>query len=240
MELRPDSMALRSSTTPRQGDRRRLCDEDGNLQRQKARVVAVAGNSIETPRLLLNSRRASSRTGSPTVRARSAATTCATPRARLCLFDKVDMFKGTTMAGIIATRRVRSQARLRGRLSHGDALARLPFMPRSSIRAPGAASFTTAMDDYANMAGMWIVGEDMPRETNRVTLDPTEGQVRDAGRQRPFRRSPERQGDAQPRLQAGRGDLRRGGREARLPEPPYPCTHNLGTDRMSETRVTAW
>ena len=22
------------------------------------------------------------------------------------------------------------------------------------------------------MAGMWIVGEDMPRETNRVTLDP--------------------------------------------------------------------
>ena len=30
-------------------------DKDGNLQRQKARIVAVAGNSIESPRLLLNS-----------------------------------------------------------------------------------------------------------------------------------------------------------------------------------------
>jgi choline dehydrogenase-like flavoprotein len=30
-------------------------DKDGTLQRQKARAVAVAGNSIETPRLLLNS-----------------------------------------------------------------------------------------------------------------------------------------------------------------------------------------
>ena len=30
-------------------------DADGKLQRQKARIVAVAGNSLETPRLLLNS-----------------------------------------------------------------------------------------------------------------------------------------------------------------------------------------
>ncbi|TIO79971.1 MAG: GMC family oxidoreductase, partial [Mesorhizobium sp.] len=30
-------------------------DKDGKLQEQKARIVAVAGNSIESPRLLLNS-----------------------------------------------------------------------------------------------------------------------------------------------------------------------------------------
>ena len=37
---------------------------------------------------------------------------------------------------------------------------------------PGAwgRGFTTALDRYDNMAGMWIVGEDMPRETNRITL----------------------------------------------------------------------
>ena len=26
------------------------------------------------------------------------------------------------------------------------------------------------MDAYSNMAGMWIVGEDMPQATNRITL----------------------------------------------------------------------
>ena len=54
-------------------------DNDGKKQRQKARVVAVAGNSIESPRLLLNcALRPCSRTGSPTAPARSAATTCGT------------------------------------------------------------------------------------------------------------------------------------------------------------------
>ncbi len=27
------------------------------------------------------------------------------------------------------------------------------------------------MDEYAHTAGMWIVGEDMPCETNRITLN---------------------------------------------------------------------
>ena len=38
---------------------------------------------------------------------------------------------------------------------------------------PGAwgRSFTAAMDMYENMAGLWIVGEDMPQETNAVTLN---------------------------------------------------------------------
>ncbi len=48
----------------------------------------------------------------------------------------------------------------------------LPFM--AAFLNPGAwgRSFTSAIDDYPNMAGLWIVGEDMPQETNRVTLDP--------------------------------------------------------------------
>ncbi len=31
-------------------------------------------------------------------------------------------------------------------------------------------SFTSALDNYANMAGLWIVGEDMPQEQNAVKL----------------------------------------------------------------------
>jgi hypothetical protein len=30
------------------------------------------------------------------------------------------------------------------------------------------------MDNYENMAGMWLVGEDMPQESNRITLHDTE------------------------------------------------------------------
>ena len=49
----------------------------------------------------------------------------------------------------------------------------LPFM--AAFLDPGAwgREFTSALDGYENMAGMWIVGEDMPQETNRITLDPT-------------------------------------------------------------------
>ena len=84
------------------------------------------------------------------------------------------MYRGTTMAGI-----VRDEARLdtsRGfvggyemeTLSLG-----LPFL--AAFLDPGAwgRGLTSALDDYSNMAGLWIVGEDMPQETNRVTLDDT-------------------------------------------------------------------
>ena len=53
-------------------------DKDGKQQRQKARIVCVAGNSIETPRLLLLSESSKFPKGSPTPPAKSAATTCGT------------------------------------------------------------------------------------------------------------------------------------------------------------------
>ena len=112
----------------------------------------------------------------------------------------------------------------------------LPFM--AAFLNPGAwgRAFTSAMDIYdRHMAGMWIVGEDMPQETNRVTLHAEgQGQVRHAGPQRAFRRSPQRRRDAQPRLQAGRRVYEAVGATGRYPTPPYPSTHNLGTNRMSE------
>ncbi|MEO1065569.1 MAG: GMC family oxidoreductase N-terminal domain-containing protein, partial [Actinomycetota bacterium] len=56
LELRPDCMALRLETDE---DDRVIAvvyaDATGNEQRQAARAVCVAGNAIETPRLLLNS-----------------------------------------------------------------------------------------------------------------------------------------------------------------------------------------
>ena len=47
----------------------------------------------------------------------------------------------------------------------------LPFF--AAFLNPGAWGRIHERDgDYPRMAGMWLVGEDMPQETNRVTLDP--------------------------------------------------------------------
>ena len=151
-------------------------DADGKQQRQKARVVCVAGNSIESPRLLLNSAsrkfpdglaNSSGQVGRNYMRH--------TTGSVYAIFDQpVHMYRGTTMAGIIrdeaqTTRAAASSAATSWRPSRSACRSWRP----SSTRAPGAASSPAAMDDYAHMAGMWIVGEDMPQETNRVTLHAT-------------------------------------------------------------------
>ena len=78
-------------------------DKDGNQQKQKARIVAVAGNSIETPRLLLMSNtsmypdglsNSAGQVGKNYMRHLTASV--------YALMDKpVNMHRGTTMAGII-------------------------------------------------------------------------------------------------------------------------------------------
>ena len=223
LEVRPNAMALRIEHDA-QGKVTGVVyvDAGGKQQRQKARVVAVAGNSLESPRLLLNSESAkfpqglansSGQVGRNYMRH--------TTGSVYAVFDKpVHMYRGTTMAGI-----VRDEARndpKRGfvggyeleTLSLG-----LPFM--AAFLNPGAwgRSFTSAIDDYANMAGLWIVGEDMPREQNRVTLDP---KVKDAnGMPVASVHFDDHENDEKmrsPRLPAGCGDLPGGGRGAHLPD----------------------
>ena len=97
------------------------------MQSQKARVVCVAGNSIESPRLLLNS----ASTMFPDGLANSSGQVGKNYMRHMtgsvyAIFDKpVHMYRGTTMAGIIQRRgAARSVARLRRRLRAGDAVAR--------------------------------------------------------------------------------------------------------------------
>ena len=210
LEVRPNSMVIKiEHDASGKVTGVVYADKSGEMQRQKARVVAVAGNSIESPRLLLNSAstkfpdglaNSSGQVGRNYMRHMTGSVYAA--------FEKsVHMYRGTTMAGIIRDEaKQRSEARLRRRLRDGDAVARPALhggVPR--IPAPGAAPSPSAMEAYPRMAGMWIVGEDMPQETNRITLrSEGQGQVRHAGPERPFRRSSQRHRDAQPRLQAGR------------------------------------
>ena len=222
-------------------------DKDGKQQRQKARVVAVAGNSIESPRLLLNSASAKFPDG--------LANSSGPGRPQLhAAHDRLGL-RGLRQAGAHVSRhhhgRHHPATRRRTTRSAASSAATswrrcrsaCRSWRRSSIPAPGAASFTRAMDDYANMAGMWIVGEDMPQETNRVTLHSEgEGQVRHAGRRtctstttRTTSRcatTPTGRARAVYEAVGATRDLSR--------RRPIPSTHNLGTNRMSEKPATAW
>ena len=82
------------------------------------------------------------------------------------------MWRGTTMAGIVQDEARHDPSRgFVGGYELETLSLGLPFM--AAFLDPGAwgREFTSALDGYPNMAGMWIVGEDMPQETNRVTLN---------------------------------------------------------------------
>jgi choline dehydrogenase-like flavoprotein len=213
-------------------------DKDGKLQKQKARAVAVAGNSIETPRLLLNSKssmfpdglaNSSGQVGKNYMRHMTASV--------YGIFDRpVRMYRGTTMAGIVRdeARHDTSRGFVGGYELETLSLG-LPFM--AAFLNPGAwgRSFTTALDAYENMAGMWIVGEDMPQETNRVTLDATaKDKFGMAVASVHFDDHPNDVAMRNHAWKQGQAIYDAVGATRTMPTPPYPSTHNLGTSRMSE------
>ena len=212
-------------------------DKDGKEQRQKARAVAVAGNSIESPRLLLNSASNLFKDGL----ANSSGQVGRNYMRHLTgsvygLFEKpVKMWRGTTMAGI-----VRDEARhdpKRG-FSGGYELETLslglPFM--AAFLDPGGwgRSFTTALDGYDSMAGMWIVGEDMPQESNRITLSATKDKLGLPVANVHYDDHPNDIAMRNHAYERGAAIYAAAGATRTFPTPPYPSTHNLGTNRMSE------
>jgi choline dehydrogenase-like flavoprotein len=83
------------------------------------------------------------------------------------------------------------------------------------------------------MAGMWIVGEDMPQETNRVTLSDQKDKWGLPVVDLHFDDHPN---DIELRNHAhgqGKAMYEAVGATRTFPTPPYPSTHNLGTNRMS-------
>jgi len=213
-------------------------DKDGNQQRQKARIVCVAGNSIESPRLLLNSEssmfpdglaNSSGQVGRNYMRHMTASV--------YAIFDRpINMYRGVTMAGIIKDESRNDPSRgFVGGYEFETLSLGLPFM--AAFLDPGAwgRDFASAMEGYDHMAGMWIVGEDMPQETNRITLHPTEKDQ--YGMPVPNVHFDDHHNDLAMRNHAfkqGRAIYEAVGAKRVFETPPYPSTHNLGTNRMSE------
>ena len=213
-------------------------DKDGKTQEQKARIVCVACNSIESPRLLLNSAsgkypdglaNSSGMVGKNYMRH--------TTGSIYSIFEKpVHMYRGTTMAGIIQDEAVNKPDRgFAGGYELETLSLGLPFM--AAFLEPGAwgKDFAWAMDKYAYMAGMWIVGEDMPQESNRITLNK---EVKDQhGMPVPNVHFDDHANDLAMRAHAykqGSAVHQAAGAIKSYHTPPYPSTHNLGTNRMAE------
>ncbi len=238
LDLRPQSMVLQIQ----HDDAGKVtgvlyADKDGKQQVQKGRAVCVAGNSVETPRLLLNSASAkfpdglansSGQVGRNYMRH--------TTGSVYAIFDQpVHMYRGTTMAGIVLDEHHNDPARgFVGGYELETLSLGLPFM--AAFLDPGAwgRDFAWAMENYARMAGMWIVGEDMPQESNRVTLHPE--QKDPFGLPIPNVHYDDHANDLEMRNHAykqGRAIYEAVGAKRVYETPPYPSTHNLGTCRQS-------
>src|ERR1700746_3596748 len=177
LEVRPNSMVLKiEHDASGKVTGVVYADETGTMQRQKARVVAVAGNSLESPRLLLNSAssmfpdglaNSSGQVGRNYMRHLTASV--------YGVFEKpVRMWRGTTMAGIVRDEARNNPSRgFVGGYEMETLSIGVPFM--AAFLNPGAwgREFTSAMESYPRMAGMWLVGGDTAEGPNRVRLDPT-------------------------------------------------------------------
>ena len=82
------------------------------------------------------------------------------------------MYRGETMAGIIADEAKHDTSRGFAGGYYMETLSLGPAFLASFVE-PGewGRAFTEKMDAYERTAGMWIVGEDMPQESNRITLN---------------------------------------------------------------------
>lgn len=239
LEVRPQAQALKIEHNDKgQVTGVLYADSDGNQHLQKARVVCVAGNSIESPRLLLNSAssmfsdglaNSSGQVGKNYLRHMTGSV--------YAVFEKpVRMYRGTTMAGIITDEARNDPSRgFVGGYEMETLSLGVPFM--AAFLDPGGwgKEFAWWMDGYENMAGMWLVGEDMPQESNAVSLHPSEQDQ--FGLPVPNVNFDDHPNDVAMRQHAyaqGAAVYDAVGAVKAFPTPPYPSTHNLGTNRMSE------
>jgi choline dehydrogenase-like flavoprotein len=213
-------------------------DRTGAQQRQKARIVCIAGNSIESPRLLLNSAssqfpqglaNSSGQVGRNYMRH--------TTSLVFAAFDKpVHMYRGTSNGGIVMDEaRLDTKRGFAGGYNLETLPQGLPSFATNLMPGEWGRDRASWVDDYANLAGVWIIGEDLARENNRVTLHPDrkdkfgmpipDVHVDDHANDIAMQNHGFRQADALYKSIGAKRTLHR---------LPFPSTHNMGTNRMSE------
>ena len=177
-ELRHSSMALKIEHNEAcRATGVLYADPAGDHRLQKARAVCIAGNAIESPRLLLNSEssmfpgglaNSSGQVGKNYIRNVTSFV--------YGIFDRpVNMHRGVAGQGIIRDeswhRPERGFAAGIWMTSCGLGLPNVSTFMRPS---GWGRDYTLLLEQFANMAGIWTCGEDMPMENNGITLHPGE------------------------------------------------------------------
>ena len=238
LEVRPNCMALQiEHDSSNKATGVVYMDSMGQQQLQKARVVVVAANAIETARILLNSKSSAF----PDGLANSSGYVGKYYTRHVVgygygVFDRpVNFYRGTTCAGVIEDERTHNGRRgfAGGYILGGMALG-LPLF--AAFFAPGhwGRQFTADVETYSTVSGIFANGQDMPMENNSVSLHSTE---RDKyGLPVPVITINDHENDIAMRNHAMKAasDIQWAAGAKRIIEcPPMPGSHNMGTARMS-------
>jgi len=174
-ELRPQAMATRiEHDASGRVSGVLYVDQAGDHQLQKARAVCVAANVVETTRLLLVSEstmfpdglaNSSGHVGKNYMRHMANGAFAVMP-------EKVNMYKGARQAGFIEDERYHAPER---GFAGGYLLELGGGTPGwySNLAGWGDAAGHW-MEHFTYAAGVFLVGEDPPQESNRITLHPTD------------------------------------------------------------------
>jgi choline dehydrogenase-like flavoprotein len=148
----------------------------GVEQRQRARIVCVAGNAIESARLLLLSQSGRFPRGLANGSDQVGRNYCHHVLGFVfATFDRpVHSWRGAVLAGVVEDENVHDPRRgFAGGYHLELASLDLPSFPLNGLSYGWGRDFASFIDDYRNMAGLLVNGEDMPRPDNRVTLSAT-------------------------------------------------------------------
>jgi len=150
-------------------------DQDGVTREQQARAVAVAGNVVETTRLLLNSASATHPDGLGNASGQLGRNYMrhVTTGVYAVMPGEVNFHKGTRQSGLIMDERYHLPKR---------GFAGGYFIETSSSNPSGAAGGIAGwgeevadyMEKYNRMAAVFVTGEDPPQARNRISLHPSE------------------------------------------------------------------
>jgi choline dehydrogenase-like flavoprotein len=149
-------------------------DSQGQEQRQRARVVCVAGNAVETARLLLLSASSKYPQGLANSSDQVGRNYCHQITGFVWgIFDKpVYSWRGATLAGVIEDEAINDPRRgFVGGYRIELVTLDLPTLPLVGLPYGWGRDFASIIDNYRNLAGMFINGEDLPRSGNRITLN---------------------------------------------------------------------
>ena len=238
-EVRPESTALKIN----HDDRGRVtgvvyADAAGTMHEQKARIVAVAGNAVATPMLLLQSESGKYPTGlaNSTDQVGRYYMRHTTGSVFGVMPGPVYWNRGTQMAGLIEDEAGHDPKRGFAGGYHFETIP-LGFAVFAAVMMPGAwgEAYARDIEKYTRFAGMWICGEDLPQAGNRITRDATKKDR--FGLAIPHVHYDDHVNDKRMRNHAfmqGRALYNALGAEKVYEATPFASGHNMGSCRMSE------